>query len=65
MTGYAVLMALLGVGAFLLVLSLLWLPESVARPTLAVATSMGVVYAIGLMACGWVGNALAMVRPKK
>jgi hypothetical protein len=40
-------------------------PESVGRPVLAVATSMGVIYAIGLMACGWVGNALAMVRPKK
>jgi tetratricopeptide (TPR) repeat protein len=65
MTGYAVVMGLLGVGAFVLVLTLAWVPESVGRPVLAVATSMGVIYAIGLMACGWVGNALAMVRPKK
>jgi tetratricopeptide (TPR) repeat protein len=65
MTGYAVVMAGLGVGAFAMLVGLGWMPEATARPVLRLAMPLLVAYAIGLMVCPWVGNALAMVQPKK
>lgn len=65
MSVFATIMAISGIGAFVLGVASNSLERSSSDATVHLVTALGTTYVVGLIACPWIGNILQMIRIKR